>query len=300
MIATKKHGSLGENIKVHFAGSDYDNRCEDSLELAGVNYRLFTVFPMIYGKPVDGDFVDKTGVVQRQQKHFKHVILDSGLFTLMFGGKKGERQTVETLIQWQDKTFSFIRQNNLNCTLVEIDCQKLLGVDKAWFFRERARKLLPNNQINVFHYEDGKDGLNRLIDFSNYIAISVPEIRIVHPKTYAEDTYRLASYIKDKKPEIDIHLLGCTELSMLRRNRFCTTSDSSSWTSVYRFGTLRGNSIYHMKPEIMEDARKRYIEFIGRGAWEKQTDKNKQRRCWELLSAEIHKELYTKSAGNQD
>ena len=61
MTPTRDHGSLGSNIKVHFAGSDYDNRCEDSLELAGVNYRLFTVFPMIYGKAVDADFVDKTG-----------------------------------------------------------------------------------------------------------------------------------------------------------------------------------------------------------------------------------------------
>ena len=300
MTPTREHGSLGTNIKVHFAGSDYDNRCEDSLELAGVNYRLFTVFPMIYGKPVDADFTDNTGVVQRQQKHFKHVICDSGLFTLMFGGKKGQQQTRQTLTDWQDKTFSFIRQNKLNCTLVEIDCQKVLGVEEAWYFRQRARDMLPNPQINVFHYEDGKVGLDRLIEFSHYIALSVPEIRIIHPKTYKEDTYRLASYIKDRKPEIDIHLLGCTELSMLRQNRFCTTSDSSSWTSVYRFGTIKGNSAYHIKPEIMEDARRRYINFIGPDAWENQTPKNKNRRCWELLSAEIHKEIYTRNAGNQD
>lgn len=300
MTPTRSHGSLGNNIKVHFAGSDYDNRCQDSLELAHVNYRLFTVFPMIYGKPVDGDFVDKTGVVQRQQKYFKHVILDSGLFTLMFGGKKGEQQTVSSLTEWQDKTFSFIRQNNLNCTLVEIDCQKVLGVEQAWFFRERAKKLLPNRQINVFHFEDGKQGLDRLIDFSEYIAISVPEIRIIKPKTYKEDTYRLASYIKEKKPEIDIHLLGCTELPMLRQNRFCTTSDSSSWTSVYRFGSLKGNSVYHLKPQVVEDARKRYIQYLGTEAWEKQTPKKKDLRCWELLSAEIHKEIYVRNAGSQD
>lgn len=300
MIPTKDHGSLGNNIKVHFAGSDYDNRCQDSLELAGVNYRLFTVFPMIYGKPVDADFVDKTGVVQRQQKHFKHVILDSGLFTLMFGGKKGEKQTVESLTKWQDKTFSFIRQNNLNCTLVEIDCQKVLGTEQAWYFRERAKKLLPNKQINVFHFEDGKFGLDRLIEFSNYIAISVPEIRIIKPKTYKEDTYRLASYIKEKKPEIDIHLLGCTELAMLRQNKFCTTSDSSSWTGVYRFGRLAGKSVYNLKPKYMEDAKNRWIAYLGQEVWDKQTKTNQRRRCWELLSAEINKEIYTRNAGNQD
>ena len=295
-----QHGSLGKNIKVHFAGSDYDPRCEDSLELANIKYRLFTVYPMIYGKPVDANFVDKTGVVARQQKHFEHVILDSGLFTLMFGGKKGEKQTIQTLTDWQDKTFSFIRQNNLNCTLVEIDCQKVLGVKEAWYFRERARKMLPNKQINVFHWEDGKEGLNRLIEFSNYIAISVPEIRIIHSKTYKEDVHKLACYIKNKKPEIDIHLLGCTELSMLEENRFCTTCDSSSWTSIYRFGTLKGKSIYNLKPEVYEDARRRYIDYIGVKAWENQTEKNKQRRVWELVSAELHKQINIRYAGNQD
>ena len=77
---------LGDNIKVHFAGSDYQQCCIDSLELADVHYRLFTVYPAIVNKPLDSDFTDTTGVVQRQQKLFKHVIMDSGLFTLMFGG----------------------------------------------------------------------------------------------------------------------------------------------------------------------------------------------------------------------
>lgn len=178
------------------------------------------------------------------------MILDSGLFTLMFGGGKGTPQTKESLTLWQDKTFKFIRQNNFNGTLVEIDCQKVLGVEEAWYFRKRQKEMLPNRAINVFHYEDGQKGLDRLIEFSDYIAISVPEIRIIHPRTFRQDCHRLACYIKNKKPEIDIHLLGCTDKQMLRENNFCTTSDSSSWTGVYRFASIQGKSVYNLKPEV--------------------------------------------------
>lgn len=291
---------LGDNIKVHFAGTDYDQNCLNSLQLAGVKYRLFTVFPAIVNKSIEADFTDKTGTVARQQKIFKHVILDSGLFTLMFGGGRGTPQTKESLMLWQDKTFKFIRQNNFTGTLVEIDCQKVLGVEDAWFFRERQRQQLPNRAINVFHYEDGQKGLDRLIEFSNYIAISVPEIRIIHPGTFRADVHKLAHYIKNKKPEIDIHLLGCTDKKMLLENRFCTTSDSSSWTGVYRFATIQGKSVYNIKPEIYEDAARRWRNFVGEEVWNSVSDKQKRKNTWELISAEIHKAVYTKYAGNQD
>jgi hypothetical protein len=291
---------LGSNIKVHFAGSDYQDSVIDSLKIAGVNYRLFTVYPAIAGKSIEDDFTDKTGVVERQQREFKHVILDSGLFTLMFGGQKQQKQTRQSLTEWQDKTFKFIQQNNFNGTLVEIDCQKVLGVEDAWFFRERARRTIKNRIINVFHYEDGKSGLERLIEFSDYIAISVPELRIIKPKTFRNDVHRIADYIKTKKPSIDIHLLGCTDKKMLQENRFCTTADSSSWTGVYRFANIQGYSAYNIKDGYYEDAERRYIEYVGREKWNKLTQKGKRRNVWELISAEVSKKIYEKYAGGQD
>ena len=53
---------------------------------------------------------------------------------------------------------------------------------------------LPDNRIiNVFHIEDGMKGLDRLIEFSDYIAVSVPELRILGKKNH---TVKLAHYIK--------------------------------------------------------------------------------------------------------
>lgn len=291
---------LGNNVKVHFAGSDYQHNCLDSLQMAGVKYRLYTVYPAIVNKNPGDDLTDKTGCARRQEKQFKHVILDSGLFTLMFGGGKEKKQTVQSLLQWQDKLIQFVQQNELNCTCVEIDCQKLLGVDVAWMFRERMRKRLKNRQINVFHWEDGRAGLDRLIEFSDYIALSIPELRIVRGKAHRHETQMLVDYIKNKKPDIDIHLLGCTDKQMLRENREATTSDSSSWTGVYRFANIQGKSAYALKPEIYERYKKMVVDFYGEDRFNSMTPLNKRKQVWELASAVINKQVYEHYAGSQE
>ena len=125
----------------------------------------------------------------------------------------------------------------------------MLGVELAWELREQMKKQIPNRIINVFHFEDGKNWLNKLIDFSEYIAISVPELRLVKPKTYKEDTYKLACYIKERKPEIDIHLLGWTERKMLQRCKFCTSADSTTWQQINRYGGILGKRTKNINKE---------------------------------------------------
>lgn len=197
------------NIKVHFAGSDGGEIFYAALLAAQTKYRLFSCYKYILKCRPDDDFrLPADHVIRVQDTVNRHVIQDSGLFTLMFGAGKGQTQTLESLTEWQDKLIAFVQQNNLRCTCVELDCQKVLGVREAWYFRERMKKLLDNPQINVFHFEDGMRGLDSMIDFSDYIALSIPELRIIKPKTFREDTRYLTHYIKNRKPEIDIHLLG--------------------------------------------------------------------------------------------
>lgn len=197
------------NIKVHFAGSDGGEIFYAALLAAQTKYRLFSCYKYILKRRPDDDFrLPADHVIRVQDTVNRHVIQDSGLFTLMFGAGKGQTQTLESLTEWQDKLIAFVQQNDLRCTCVELDCQKVLGVREAWYLRERMKKLLDNPQINVFHFEDGMRGLDSLIDFSDYIALSIPELRIIKPKTFREDTRYLTHYIKNRKPEIDIHLLG--------------------------------------------------------------------------------------------
>jgi hypothetical protein len=252
-----------DNIKVHFAGCEVQNQFE-TVKVMGVNYTLYTAYPfverMIFDKPKSPimychDWQKKNPYLIPHYiiENSKRCIQDSGLFTLMFGSQKGNKD--ETLMdKWFNALVEFTLKYSAGAICVEVDCQKVLGVEKAWGYRQKMRELIPNRIINVFHLEDGQTGLDRLIEFSDYIAISVPELRIAKPKTYRQDTYKLACYIKNKKPAIDIHLLGCTELKMLQQNNFCTSSDSTTYIATKRFGCIAHKyHITHIKPEKVRE-----------------------------------------------
>lgn len=297
---------FGSNLKVHFAGSDNSVTHMISASLANVNYSLFTCYPFIKGKKVDSDMTypdNKIFVPKLIQPLRKHIIMDSGLFTLMFGAEKGNQQTVKSLTEWQDKTANFVNQNKLTCTCVEIDCQKVLGVKEAWYFRERMKKVMPNNRhINVFHLEDGSKGLDRLIEFSDYIAFSVPELRIHRPKTYRKDLKALTYYTKNKKPKIDIHLLGCTENDLLKDNKFCTSSDSTSWLAANRYGRMAYKK-YHVN-DISQNARRsirskiinQYNQYCKDGL----TDKKVKYMEDAYFNAVICRKKYESMVGSQE
>lgn len=292
---------LPDNIKVHFAACEVQNQYI-AAEMLGVRYGLFTCFPfverMVFDKalapimPLKGMENPAKDIPANIVNQMKHTIQDSGLFTLMFGSRKGKKD--EQLInRWYDGLVEFTLAHGMNCTCVEVDCQKILGVDKAWEFRERIKRDLPNNRIiNVFHLEDGQKGLDRMIEFSDYIAISVPELRHANKKNWV---HPLACYIKEKKPSIDIHLLGCTELALLNQCRFCTSADSTTWVGGKRFGFIEGNHITTIKTEKIR-------EMVGDEKYDKILSYNKKdyNTNFLCLSIESLKRKYEKAAGNQD
>lgn len=291
---------LGDNLKVHFAGSEQIDFSMIASK-AGVKYFLFTCFPFISpqfgikGYPITCKTLFPPAEIQ---KFSQHTIMDSGLFTLMFGAHKGKRDKA-FLNQWMDAMIQFVLDNNIKATCVECDCQKVLGVEEAWEFRRRFRNSISNPIINVFHYEDGNYGLDRLIEFADYIAISVPELRIVKPKTYKEDVFRLACYIKNRKPHIKIHLLGCTEVKMLERCNFCTTADSTSWQAVNRFGRILGNHVKTIRPEVKDRCKQAVLDTM-RACSIEPTEKRIDYYSNYYISACLHKREYEKAAGNQD
>jgi hypothetical protein len=292
---------FGGNIKVHFAGAE---QIDYTLVLyeAGVKYFLWTVFPFIGDRfnldpfPITVKSLFPPRVLEKVSRH---TIMDSGLFTLMFGARAGKRDK-PYLLAWQDALISFVIDHKLESTCVEVDCQKVLGPDEAWELRYRMKDKLPNRQIHVFHLEDKQKGLDRMIEFSDYIAISVPELRIAKGKTHKEDVYRLAYYIKNRKPEIDIHLLGCTEKSLLNRCRFCSSSDSTSWQGVNRFGSIMGYATRHVKKEALyEEA----IPAIKKVLYYCHTELTQKRLDYYgnyYLAGLLHKKMYEQCAGGQD
>ncbi|MGL4519327.1 MAG: hypothetical protein ACRCUJ_06545 [Phocaeicola sp.] len=238
----------------------------------------------------------------------KHCIMDSGLFTLMFGADKHIEKDEAFLTKWMHTIVAFVNQTGFTGTCVEVDCQKILSPEAAWKFRKEYKRLLPNNRIiNVYHMEDGKEGLDRLIEFSDYIAISVPELRIHKSKTYKRDVHNLAKYIKSKKPEVDIHLLGCTEPQMLKDNWFCTSADSTTWTSLVRWpqlpfvinGTKMVKHISELDESKLIEHYKEKLEIVIERCSLDRNTKSIGNLAKILLAAETHLHQYDYLLGKQ-
>jgi len=293
-----------DNIKVHFAGAETQNQFA-ACRAMGINYSLYSAYPFVERKIFEKHKSPIMTIYDWQKKNpylipqfiiqnSKRCIQDSGLFTLMFGSQKGNKD--ENLMdKWYHHLVDFTLEYGQNAICVEVDCQKVLGVKKAWEYRRKMANDIPNRIINVFHLEDGQKGLDELIEFSNYLAISVPELRIAKQKTYKEDVHRLASYIKNKKPSIDIHLLGCTELEMLKTNKFCTSSDSTTYIASKRYGFMQNK--WHISTIKFDEVKK----LVGEDIYNEVLQFNSQKNTSMLLLT-IYDLLnkYRQYAGNQD
>lgn len=287
---------LPENIKVHFAAAEVQNQFE-ALKTMGVSYYLYTCYPwvskMVFGNaPIRGD--ECIRIPSYIAENSLHTIQDSGLFTLLFGTMKG-KVSREIVWRWYDAMVQFTLNHGQPVSVVEVDCQRLLGVQTAWEFREKLRNDLSNNRIiNVFHLEDGAKGLDRLIEYSDYLAISVPEFRLAHKRDYV---HRVAAYIKNKKPSIDIHLLGCTEMPIAKQCRFATSCDSTSYTYGVRYGKTwylrEKRHISAFSPEkIREKFGEKYEEILKFN--------REQRACTFIVEIDYLQRLYESNLGNQD
>ena len=293
------------NIKVHFAGYDNNLRAIAVLRSAEVNYRLFTCYPFIKSKRVGQDM--RVSNLYETQAGFKHLILDSGLFTMMFGAEGGGAKTKEDIREWMHRIVQFVQQNNITASIVECDCQKLISPEFAWELRKELRQLLPNHEIiSPFHLEDGEDGFRKLVDFSEYIAISVPELRIAQPKTYKNTVCALSRIARKQKPSIKIHLLGCTEEYLLKRNTFCTSADSSSWTSSARFGRIANRHVSQLSESAVSDAMDTITSYANKHGEEFQkqftrlNEKGMHYTAVNYWDAVLSKASYSKWAGSQD
>lgn len=262
----------------------------------GVSYFLYTCFPWVskavFGKGCKSD--EPKRIPRYIYENSVHTIQDSGLFTLLFGALKGKVDK-KIVSRWYDGLVEFTLNHSQPVTCVEVDCQRLLGVDTAWEFRERMRRDLPNNRIiNVFHLEDGQKGLDRLIEFSEYIAVSVPELRFAHKRQYAAE---VAKYIKNKKPSIDIHMLGCTEMPIAEKCRFATSCDSTSYTYGVRYGhTWYTKEHRHISGLDSEKVRERFGSI-----YDEILKYNKPLNANALIvEIDYLKKQYEKRLGNQD
>lgn len=232
-------------MKVHFAGHvAYPGPMKD----AGVQFILDTYYEL------------RTLSEEKAKHHidrmhtYKHSIVDSGLFTLMFGAKAGSPIDESFIIKWQKDYAAFLNKNNFKHSFVECDVQKILSVDFAWEMRKLFRKQVKTGAqiINTYHLED--ENPDKLIAHAQYIAISQPELRI---HLSQKERYKLTHYIASKATAKGkrVHLLGCTEIEMMKKFKYCFSSDSTSWISGGRynnhFTTIEGKGKKHIDMDLM-------------------------------------------------
>jgi len=218
-------------MKVHFAGSpSEDIRMSKSLKMAGVRYVLASFYKIKHYKD------DKAKKLINVLNSYKHSIIDSGLFTLMFGAEKDTVLTEQFIMNWQKDYSLFVLDNKYKHTVVECDVQKKISSKFAWEMRRLFKSQLPNNQIiNVYHLEDGNP--DKLIDYSDYIAVSIPELRF---NVSRKELMQITRYISSKASSRGkkVHLLGCTDLKMMKEFQYCYSCDSTSWFSGSRFNSF--------------------------------------------------------------
>lgn len=291
---------LPQNLKVHFAGVEKPNYCIVASQL-GVQYGLYTAFPFVAERifkkkvwpiiPLKWMTDANMQMPQYINCNMRHTIQDSGLYSLLFGKHK-DKATKEFVYKWYDELIRFTNDHAQDVTVVEVDAQAVLGVEETWALRKRMANELPNNRIiNVYHIEDHKYGLDRLIEYSDYLAIGSG---VTKNNLY---TLPLVKYIKEKKPTIDIHLLGCTKQSVLQQcAHLCTSSDSVTWQKPMQFGELNtsGHRIEWLDTNKVK-------AMVGNDLWESIEQYQSARITnASIVSCEMYKRLYEIWCGNQD
>lgn len=227
-------------MRVHFAAEPLPNPKAETAFRVGHTYYLVSYW------------YAKKGIRTREQAlgaDPRNVIMDSGLFSLMFGSEKGTiPSTLDAYERYTTQYLEDLAAWKFGGYVVEADVHKLLGMDAVHRLRRHFTPL-GDRVIYVWHREEGLDGLLKLAEERSYIAISVPEIRSIvsggGSVTASSDVVqvrvfdllrRIHAHCKTRgilPPRI--HLLGCTVASMMQ-TRLAWSCDSTSWLAGIQYG----------------------------------------------------------------
>lgn len=171
-------------------------------------------------------------------------LFDSGLYSVFGLVKKDPSMDLKKFFSNYAPAYkdyiNFVMQSipdksQSHCFFVNLDTDFLLGLDKTREFNDLLLKNCPTGSIvGTYHAADGKKYLDELIEKFDYIAVADTQ----KGKSFENDDVALqyaqsaCEYIKNKRPEIKIHVLGRTdELIFKTVGNLADTCDSSS----YRF-----------------------------------------------------------------
>lgn len=216
-------------MKVYLAGCD-STYFNDVLESLDYPYRLTSYLSLVSGSEGAGAFVSQM-INQRADR-----IMDSGLFSFMFGAGQGMLKSYDDYLAYATKYVEAMRRWRWRHRIVECDTQKILGMKDTQQLRDTLFRPSEFEVIYVWHLPEGEDGLRKLAREEKYIALSVPELRQSYTHNVAglyKELFRLIHIARNAGPA-KIHLLGNTEIKLMALP--ADSCDSTSWLSSCRFG----------------------------------------------------------------
>lgn len=173
-------------------------------------------------------------------------IMDSGLFTFMFGAGKGQLKTFDDYKAYAEKYVEDVKAWGWDHEIVECDVQRVLGVDECHKLREDVFEQSGLSTMYVWHIPEKEDGLREMARKYKRLAISIPEFREVFSKKENQGqgdglhvrraTLRALKIIRDEQAEARVHLLGNTENKLLKAPAPAWSSDSTSWLYAVSYG----------------------------------------------------------------
>ncbi len=168
-------------------------------------------------------------------------IMDSGLFTLMFGSGQGILKGFDDFKRYAVDYVAAMKEWGWRHAIVECDIQRVLGVAETHRLREEVFEPSGLEVIYVWHVPEGEAGLAAMARRYKRIAVSIPEFRQVYGSGGFSDggavkkaMLHSLKVIRDSGGNPRVHLLGNTERSLIDAPG--DSCDSTSWMSGGRFG----------------------------------------------------------------
>ena len=171
-------------------------------------------------------------------------IMDSGLYSLMFGSEKGKLTTFEQYFDYAKLYVKRMKEYGWTQAIVECDVQRVLGVEETHRIRNEIFRPSGLEVIYTWHIPEGERGLVELSKTERRVALSVPEFRAVYGRGNVaggaaahKAIMRGIRLIREaQRSDQRLHLLGNTERALLNAPSPADTCDSTSWISGGRFG----------------------------------------------------------------
>lgn len=187
--------------------------------------------------------------LERTKKSNGIHIMDSGLFTMMFGARSDRKYSEKELLDYTHRYLENMNNISFAHNIVEMDVHKVLGLSSLAKFRKIFSDQFPlERTIFVWHIEADIKGWKDMCKIYPYVALSVPELRIVMQRKYLKSfIQKMIAEALTINPEIKIHLLGCTSYELLQQTGYYS-ADSTSWQGALRWGSL---TVPHTKDEIL-------------------------------------------------